>query len=67
MQPTKPEHKDKILRERPEAKRAHIEEYDRLLSQRMNFNPNAPMSEEQKARLAALNHRIRQLHELLFR
>lgn len=67
MEPTKPEHMKRILGERSGATREHIEEYDRLLAQRMNFNPNIPTSEEQKARLTALNHQIRQLHELLFR
>ena len=70
MEPLKPEVKEKILRDRPAAQPQDIEEYERLLAERFNADPDyGPQGEPTRSGILPLDRRARrliELHEKLF-
>lgn len=74
MEPLKPEVKKAILNSNPQAEPAEIEEYERLLAQRFNIDPDAtpPTAPGERtfgsehSRLEEIESRIRTLHKKLF-
>ncbi len=67
MEPTRPEHIERILRDKPHVKREHFSEYHRLLIERQNINPNVKLTKIQLAALDNLNVRIKKLYFMIFK
>lgn len=67
MEPLKPEEKQRILNERPQAAPEDIEEYERLLSERFRRDPHTQVeSVFNKDFRSADDDRLRELYEKLF-
>ena len=80
MQPLKPEDKEKIREENPQAAPEDIERYEQLLSQRFTVDPDAPSAAPLRAYKAGvgdqaeeatdagenIERELRQLHTRLF-
>ena len=61
MEPLNAETKDKILRERPQASRDDIEEYERLLAERFTEDPDrqkSPAAAKREERLEQLYKKL---------
>lgn len=66
MEPLKPETKARILRERPQASREDIEEYERLLAERFTEDADLPKSPAIAQVAVKREKRLEQLYEKLF-
>jgi hypothetical protein len=66
MGPLKPETKARILRERPQASPKDIEEYERLLAERLTEDPDLPKSPAVAQAATKRQKRLEQLYEKLF-
>lgn len=66
MEPLKPEEKQRILAERPQAAPEDIEEYERLLAERFRRDPLVQPQPAFASRENERERRLRELHELLF-
>ena len=68
MEPLKPEEKERILSERPQAAPEDIEEYERLLAERFLRDPLAPeaLATPVATRERARDERLRALYQKLF-
>jgi len=66
MEPLKPETKRQILRDRPEAAPADIEEYERLLAERFTEDPDLPRSPAAAQAIAKREKRLEELYNKLF-
>ncbi len=66
MEPLKPETKARILRERPQASPAEIDEYERLLAERFTEDRDLPKAPAFAQAAAKRQQRLEQLYEKLF-
>jgi peptidase E len=66
MQPMKPEEVDRILTDRKDVTRDHVDEYQRLVAKRFDVNPHISKTSSQTAEHAAREQRLRELHHLIF-
>jgi hypothetical protein len=66
MEPLKPETKEQILRDRPQASPADLEEYERLLSERFTVDPDLPKSPAATRDATDRERRLEQLYQMLF-
>ena len=66
MEPLKPETKQKILQNRPQASPADIEEYERLLAERFTEDPDLPKSPTRIKAAGKRQERLEQLYKKLF-
>jgi hypothetical protein len=66
MEPLKPETRQQILRDRPQASPADIDEYERLLAERFTADPDLPRSPAAARAANANEQRLGQLYQLLF-
>ena len=66
MEPLKPEVRQWILDEHPQASPEDIDEYERLLSQRFTVDPDLPMAPEESAQLNDDEQRLEELYNKLF-
>lgn len=66
MEPLKPEEKERILSERPQAAPEDIEEYERLLAERFLHDPLVPEAAAAPLATPARDERLRELYEKLF-
>jgi hypothetical protein len=66
MEPLKPETKRAPLNNQPQATFVEIEEYERLLAEQFNEDPNLPQSPEQTVDIRERQERITELHAKLF-
>ena len=66
MEPLKPETKARILRERPQASPADIEEYERLLAERFTEDPDLPKAPAVAQVVTKRQKRLEQLYKKLF-
>jgi len=67
MEPLKPETKQALLNNNPKATLADIEEYERLLAEQFNEDPDLPKSPERSIAIRERQERITELHAKLFR
>jgi hypothetical protein len=65
MEPLKPQVVKDLLA-RPQATTQDIEEYERLLSERFNTDPDLPRSPQEAARNDAREARLKELHQKLY-
>lgn len=74
MQPLKPDEKNRILEENPQAAPEDVERYQKLLSERFTIDPDqaqtAPLQARKqvqaKSRAEAIEDELRMLHERIF-
>ena len=66
MEPLKPETKAAILRGRPQACPADIEEYERLLAERFTADPDMPKAPADDRATCKREKRLEQLYAKLF-
>jgi hypothetical protein len=66
MEPLKPEEKQRILTERPQAAPEDIEEYERLLSERFRRDPHTQVESVEGVPRSKDDDRLRELYEKLF-
>lgn len=66
MEPMKPETKQEILANRPQAEPSAIEEYERLLSERFTVDPDLPRAPQDEAAESAREDRLAELCRELF-
>ncbi len=66
MEPLKPDTKQRILQNSPQASPADIEEYERLLAERFTVDPSLPKSPTTAAAVANSEKRLEELHRKLF-
>jgi hypothetical protein len=66
MEPLKPDTKDRILRDRPQASPKDIEEYELLLAERFTEDPDLPKSPAATQAAAKRQKRLEQLYKKLF-
>lgn len=66
MEPLRPAERDDLLRNRPLAAPADIDEYERLLSERFTRPPHLAGSPEKSRGDAAREVRLKELHKKLF-
>jgi hypothetical protein len=66
MEPLKPETKANILAMKPEADPADIEEYERLLAERFNEDPNLPAGPQALGAVDERQDRLAELYRKLF-
>ncbi len=66
MEPLKPETKQQILQNRPQASPADIEEYERLLAERFIEDPDLPKSPAVTQTIAKREKRLQELYQKLF-
>lgn len=66
MEPLKPEVRQWILDEHPQASPEDIDEYERLLSQRFTVDPDLPMAPEERAQFNDDEARLEELYNKLF-
>ena len=66
MEPMKPEVKDNLLQNNPQADPQDLEEYERLLSERFTVDPDVAKAPESFDADNARENRLRELHQKLF-
>jgi hypothetical protein len=66
MEPLKPDVKEAILRNRPQAAPEEIEEYERLLAERFTIDPDMPRAPDAAAADQARETRLAELYQKLF-
>jgi len=66
MEPLKPETKLRILKDRPQACPADIEEYERLLSERFTEDPDLSKSPTKASAAGKRDMRLKQQYKKLF-
>src|SRR5438874_1602530 len=68
MEPFEPATKDAILRNNPQATAADLDEYERLLAQRLAVDPDPARrpSRDARTRETAREARLAELHRILF-
>jgi len=66
MEPMKPQEKERVLAENPQAEPGDLEEYERLLSLRFASDPDVPAAPEAVADAHSIEERLAELHRKLF-
>jgi hypothetical protein len=66
MEPLKPEEKQRILAERPQAAPEDIDEYERLFAERFRRDPLLQAQPMFEMRLRNQDQRLQELHDKLF-
>jgi hypothetical protein len=66
MEPLKPEVRQWILDEHPQASPEDIDEYERLLAQRFTVDPDLPMAPDDSNKLENEEKRLAELYDKLF-
>jgi hypothetical protein len=66
MEPIKPEVRKRILDDHPQASPEDIDEYERLLSQRFEVDPDLPMAPALSNQRDADEERLAELYDKLF-
>ena len=67
MEPLKPEAKDSLLQNNPQADPDEVEEYERLLSERFTVDPDMPKAPEGSAAEDERESRLREIFQKYYR
>jgi hypothetical protein len=74
MQPLKPEEREKIRKEHPQAAPGDLEQYERLLSQRFTVDPDSPQPAPAKDEVSSatvssddIEEELEKLHRRIFK
>jgi hypothetical protein len=67
MEPLKPEAKERLLQDNPQAEPGEVEEYERLLSERFTVDPDMPKAPEASAAEDERESRLQELFQKFYR